>query len=110
MTREPGARGAAGTRELRDEVEEAREQLADTVAELTDRADMTARAREKAAQARYKAQFKANEAKVRVQHTAEQAAHQSFSRPGPAIAVVGGLGAGALLTWYIVLHRQHGKW
>ncbi|MGH3312619.1 MAG: DUF3618 domain-containing protein [Streptomyces sp.] len=107
MTRESGARGAAGSKQLHAEVEEARQQLAETVAELAGRADVAAKAREKAAQARSKAQFKANEAKSRVQHTAELAAHQSFSRPGPAIGAAAAVGAGALLT-FAVLHRNHG--
>jgi hypothetical protein len=43
-----------------------------------------------------------------VQHTAEEAANRGFSRPGPVLAVVGGLGAAALVT-YLVLNRPRGK-
>ncbi|WP_314173323.1 DUF3618 domain-containing protein [Streptomyces winkii] len=106
MTRRSGT--AADSRQLRAEVEQAREQLAETVAELADKADVKAHAREMAAQAKSKALFEANEAKVRMQHTVEKAANGSFTRPGPAMAVVGGTGAAALAA-YLLLHRQHGK-
>ncbi len=98
--------GSADTRQLRAEVEEAREQLADTVAALAGKADVKAHAREMAAHAKSKALFEANEAKARVQHTAEEAANRGFTRPGPVLAVVGGLGAAALVT-YLLLHRDH---
>lgn len=103
MTRKSGT--APDSRQLRAEVEQAREELADTVAELAGKADVKAHAREMAAHAKSKALFEANEAKARVQHTAEEAANRGFTRPGPAIAAVGGLGAAALVI-YLVLHRQ----
>jgi hypothetical protein len=103
MTRKSGT--AVDSSQLRAEVEQAREQLAETVAELAGKADVKAHAREMAAHAKSKALFEANEAKIRVQHTAEKAANGTFARPGPAMAVVGGLGAAALAV-YLVLHRQ----
>jgi hypothetical protein len=103
MTRKSGT--APGSPELRAEVEQAREELADTVAELAGKADVKAHARDMAAHAKSKALFEVNEAKARMQHTAEEAANRGFKRPGPAIAVVCGLG-GAALAVYLVLHRQ----
>jgi len=108
MTREANGRGPADSRQLRAEVELAREQLADTVAELAAKADMKSLAQEKAAEVRTRALFRANEAKVRVRHTAEQAAHRSWSRPGPAIAGVVVVGAAAMVA-FLVLHRQRGR-
>ena len=96
------------TQQLRAEVEQAREQLAETVAELAGKADVKAHAREMAAHAKSKALFEANEAKVRMQHTAERPRTGGFTRPGPAVAVVAGVGLAALAT-FIVLHRQRGK-
>jgi uncharacterized protein DUF3618 len=106
MTRKSGT--ATDSRQLRAEVEQAREQLAETVAELAGKADVRAHARELAAHAKSKALFEVNEAKVRMQHTAEEAANRSFTRPGSAMAVVGGLGVAALAV-YLILHRQYGK-
>lgn len=106
MTRKSPA--ATDTRQLRAEVEQAREQLAETVAELAGKADVRAHARELAAHAKSKALFEANEAKIRMQHTVEKAANGSFTRPGPAMAAFGALGAGALAA-YLILHRSHGK-
>jgi Protein of unknown function (DUF3618) len=107
MTRKSGG-GAADTRQLRADVEHAREQLAETVAELAGKADVKAHVREMAAQAKSKAVFEANEAKVRVRHTAEQAANRGFTRPAPAMALVAGVGLAAVVT-FIVLHRQRGR-
>lgn len=107
MTRDSGG-SSTDTRQLRADVERAREQLAETVSELAGKADVKAHAREMAAQAKSKALFEANEAKIKVQHTAEQAAHRGFNKPGPAVVVVGGLGLAALAT-FAVLHRQRGK-
>ncbi|QPP09798.1 DUF3618 domain-containing protein [Streptomyces bathyalis] len=106
MTRKSGTAG--DSRQLRAEVEEAREQLAGTVAELAGKADVKAHAREMASHARSKALFEVNEAKVRMQHTAEEAANSGFTKPGAAIAAVGALGAAAL-TVYMILHRQRAK-
>jgi uncharacterized protein YjbJ (UPF0337 family) len=79
-------RPAGSPEELRAEVEEARGQLADTVAEIAGRADIKA-----------KAQQKAGEAKARVQ----QAADQSRSHPGPLAAVAGAvLLVAAALLWH----------
>lgn len=108
MTRKSGAAASSDPRQLRSEVERAREQLADTVAELAGKADVRTHARDMAAQAKSKALFEANEARVRVQHTAEQAAHQGFVRPGPGMAVFCGVGAAALVT-FVVLHRRREK-
>ncbi|MFC4496753.1 DUF3618 domain-containing protein [Streptomyces ovatisporus] len=108
MTHKAQAGGSADTRQLRAEVEQAREQLADTVAALAGKADVKAQAREMAAHAKSKAFFEANEAKARVQHTAEEAANRGFNRPGPVVALVGGLGVAALAT-FLVLRRQRGK-
>ncbi|HWM36993.1 MAG TPA: DUF3618 domain-containing protein [Streptomyces sp.] len=108
MTRKSGAGGSTDTRQLRAEVEQARDQLADTVAELAGKADVKAQAREMAAHAKSKALFEANEAKARVQHKAEEAANRGYTKPGPVVAAVGGLGVAALLT-FLVLHRQRGK-
>jgi hypothetical protein len=106
MTRKSGT--TTDTRLLRAEVEQAREQLAETVAELAGKADVGAHAREMAAHAKSKALFEANEAKVRMQHTAEKAANSSFTRPGPAMAALGAVGVAALAA-YLILHRPHGK-
>lgn len=108
MTRKPSTGGPTDTKQLRAELEESREQLAETVAELAGKADVKAHAREMAAHAKSKALFEANEAKARMQHTAELAANRGFTRPGPAVAVVAGVGLAALAT-FIVLHRQRGK-
>lgn len=102
------AAGSADPRMMREEVEQAREQLADTVAALAEKADMKAQAREIAAHAKSRALFEANEAKARVQHTAEKAAKRGFDKPGPILAVAGGLGAAALVAYY-VLNRPRGK-
>jgi hypothetical protein len=77
MTREteaPGTRRPArGEQELRAEVDRAREQLAETVAELAGKADVRTRAREKATQVRGRARDKATETRERARHTARQA-------------------------------------
>lgn len=108
MTRKPAAGAATDSKQLRQDVEVAREQLAETVAELAGKADVKAHAREMAAHAKSKALFEANEAKARMQHTAELAANRGFTRPGAAVAVVAGVGLAALAT-FVVLHRQHGN-
>ncbi|HEV7625536.1 MAG TPA: DUF3618 domain-containing protein [Streptomyces sp.] len=108
MTHKSGAGSSTDSRQLRAEVEQAREQLAETVSELAAKADVKAHAREIAAQAKSKALFEANEARIRVQHTAEQAAHRGYTKPGPAVAVVAGVGLAALAT-FVVLHRQREK-
>ena len=79
------------------------------MAALAGKADVKAHALEKAAHARAMALFKANEARARVQHTAERAADQGFTRPGPAIAGAVVLGAGGPEPSTPVLRRQHGK-
>ena len=108
MTRKSAAGGSTDTRQLRAEVEQAREQLARTVAELAGKADLKAHARDMGAYAKSKALFEANEAKIRMQHTAEEAANRGFTRPGPAVAVVAGVGLAALAT-FVVLHRLREK-
>jgi hypothetical protein len=106
MTRKSGT--ASDSRQLRAEVEAAREQLAGTVAELAGKADVKAHAREMASHARSKALFEVNEAKARVQHTAGATVNHGFTRPGPAIGAAGALGAAALAA-YLVVHRQRAK-
>ena len=99
MTRKSGTAG--DSRQLRAEVDQAREQLAGTVAELAGKADVKAHAREMASHAKSKALFEANEAKVRMQHTAEEAANRGFTRPVAAIGAVGALGAAAQAVYMI---------
>jgi hypothetical protein len=87
MTRKSGT--ATDSKQLRAEVEQAREELAETVAELAGKADVKAHAREMAAHAKSKALFEMNEAKARMQHTAEEAADRGFTsraRPWPSWA------------------------
>ncbi|SCK43339.1 DUF3618 domain-containing protein [Streptomyces sp. WMMB 322] len=106
MTRKSGT--ASDSRQLRAEVEEAREQLAGTVAELAGKADVKAHAREMASHAKSKALFEVNEAKIRMQHGAEEAANRGFTKPGAAVGAVGAIGAAALAV-YLVVHRQRAK-
>ena len=77
-------------------------------AELAGKADVKAHAREMASHAKSKALFEANEAKVRLQHTAEEAANRGFTRPVAAIGAVGALGAAALAV-YMIMYRQRAK-
>jgi hypothetical protein len=103
MTRKSGT--ATTDAELRADVEHAREELAETVAELAGKADVRAHARDMAENAKSRARREMYDAKARVRHTAEGAADRGFTKPGPAMAVVGGVGAAALAV-YLMLHRQ----
>ena len=103
MTRKSGT---ATDTELRADVEHAREELAETVAELAGKADVRAHARDMAENAKSRARREMYDAKARMRHTAEGAADRGFTKPGPAMAVVGGVGAAALAV-YLMSHRQH---
>lgn len=87
---EPGARGPG---ELREQVERTRHELGDTVQELADRADVKARAREKAvavkAQAGHKAQAWRGQARAKashVTHTAGEKLPEPVRQKGAAAA------------------------
>ncbi len=75
--------------EIRADIEHTREELADTAAELAQRADVKARAHDKVEETKAKVSHKVDEAKARPQ------------RLGLAAAVVGGLVVGL-----VVLRRR----
>jgi Protein of unknown function (DUF3618) len=104
MTRKSGT---AADSELQADVEHAREELAHTVAELAGKADVRAHARDMAANARSRARREMYDAKARMRHTAEGAADRGFTKPGPAMAVVGGVGAAALAVYLLLRRQQH---
>jgi uncharacterized FAD-dependent dehydrogenase len=74
-----GQAAAASTAELRAEVEQAREQLADTVSQLAARADVKSRA-----------QQKARDARARMQHQGRHAAGDGSGGRQGAMAAAGG--------------------
>lgn len=77
MTHASRANGGGSPEKLRAEVEHAREQLADTVSELTRKTDVKALARERVAQAKAKASGKAHETGERVRGKAAETRHQT---------------------------------
>ncbi|MFI9583578.1 DUF3618 domain-containing protein [Streptomyces sp. NPDC052236] len=92
---------AGGLEELREQVKHARDQLGDTVEELTAKADVKARAQEKAARLAEGAQHRAKRAAHAVQERTPEPVRKNAAA-APLIAV----GAAGLVT-VLVLRRQH---
>jgi osmotically-inducible protein OsmY len=78
------------TQELQQEIDRTRERLGDTVEELASRADLKARARDKAAEVKVKAQDKATELSGRVRRS------QAVQRRWPLAVAAGVAVAGAV--------------
>lgn len=122
MTKNHEAKGSEGAvPELREQVEQTRAQLGDTVQELTAKTDVKAKVQEKAAHVTDQVQHTATEVRNQVQHTASRAAHavqertpqpvrtaashaaeSSRSHPGPFLAA--GI---AMLLAVLVMRRRH---
>lgn len=79
------------TPEIQQEIERTRERLGETVDELAARADMKARARDKAAEMRAKAQDRATELSERVRQS------PAIQRRWPLVAAVGVLVIGSVV-------------
>lgn len=92
QTSRNSGRPAASTQELRDEVEHARDELADTVAQLAAKADIASRARQRAGRAR-----------ARVQQ-GRHAADQGSGRQQATAAA--GAGVFALVVLAAILYRK----
>ncbi|MFC6065382.1 DUF3618 domain-containing protein [Streptomyces ochraceiscleroticus] len=98
--------------QLRERVEHTREELGRTVEELAAKADVKARAKEKAGDAKAKAQEAAGDAKAKVQDAVghsrarlqDSTAHAAQRGPVPVLVV----GAAAVLVWLQVRRRQQG--
>jgi hypothetical protein len=78
------------TQELQQEIDRTRERLGGTVEELASRADLAARARDKAAEVKVKAQDKATELSGRVRRS------QAVQRRWPLAVAAGVVVAGAV--------------
>lgn len=79
---------AGGTEELREQVEQTREELGDTVAQLAAKADVKQRAQDKAAETKAQVQSKAAETKAQVQDKAAEAKAQVQDKAAEAKAQV----------------------
>ncbi|MER7400178.1 DUF3618 domain-containing protein [Streptomyces sp. NPDC000151] len=98
--------------QLRERVEHTREELGRTVEELAAKADVKARAKEKAGDAKAKAQDKADDAKAKVQDAVvhsrariqDRTAHAAQRGPVPVLVVT----AAAVLVWLQVRRHQQG--
>ncbi|MFI8996728.1 DUF3618 domain-containing protein [Streptomyces sp. NPDC053542] len=98
--------------ELRERVEHTREELGRTVEELAAKADVKARAKEKAGDAKAKAQEAAEDARAKVQDAVghsrariqDSTAHAAQRGPVPVLVV----GAAAVLVWLQVRRHQRG--
>ncbi|EST39623.1 hypothetical protein N566_00900 [Streptomycetaceae bacterium MP113-05] len=88
-----GGHAEVSAQELRAEVEHAREELADTVSQLAAKADVTARA-----------QQKARDARARIQHQGRHAAGQGEGKRGVVLAAGGGVLVLAVLV--ALLHKR----
>ena len=92
------------TDELRQEIEQTRQRLGETVDELAAKADMKARARAKAAEAKARAQDKVAGAKARAQDKVAEVSGQVRQsqvvwRYWPVAVAAGVLAAGAVAIW-----------
>jgi hypothetical protein len=79
--------------EVRQEIEQTRQSLGETVDELAAKADMKARAQAKAAEAKARAQVRIAEVSGRVKRS--QAVHRRW----PVAVAAGVLAAGAVAIW-----------
>ncbi|MCX2970187.1 MULTISPECIES: DUF3618 domain-containing protein [Streptomyces] len=95
MTPPSGADHADDPRRLREQVEQARAQLGDTVAELAAKADVKAMAHRKTAETREQAHY-----------AAAVAAERGRENRGPLLAA--GAVAAAVAVW--LLGKRYGKW
>ena len=86
--------------EIREDIEHTREELADTAAELAQRADVKARAHEKVEETKGDAREKVDETKAKVSHKVEDA--KANPRPGVLIAA----GAAGLVVAWLVFRRR----
>jgi ElaB/YqjD/DUF883 family membrane-anchored ribosome-binding protein len=86
--------------EIRADIEETRSEVGDTAAALAEKADVKARAEEKATEVKERAQEKATEVKERAQSQASQAGEQVRRNPVP-LAV-----AGAVLVAFVIWRRR----
>jgi hypothetical protein len=94
QTSRNGSHSAASPQELRAEVEQARDELADTVAQLAAKADFKSRAQLRAQQTRAK-MHRGQE---------DQATGESGGKPG--VMTAAGAGVLALIALAAVLHRR----
>jgi ABC-type transporter Mla subunit MlaD len=113
--------------EIRADIEHTREELADTAAELAQRADVKARAHDKVEETKAKVSHKVDEAKAKVtgtadtakqkvgdatpasvaggaQHAAGAAATTAKANPIP-VTLVAGFAAGVLIGWFVASRR-----
>ena len=79
--------------EVRQEIEQTRQSLGETVDELAAKADMKARAQAKAAEAKARAQVRIAEVSGRVKRS------QAVQRRWPVAVAAGVLAAGAVAIW-----------
>jgi ABC-type transporter Mla subunit MlaD len=114
--------------EIRGDIEHTREELADTAAELAQRADVKARAHEKVEETKARVSHKVDEAKAKVtgtagaakekvsdatpaavadgaQHAAGGAATTAKENPIP-VSLVAGVALGVALGWFIASRRR----
>jgi succinyl-CoA synthetase beta subunit len=90
--------------EIQQEIEQTRERLGETVEELAAKADVKARARQKAAEVKAKTQVKAADAKAKTQAKAAELTQrvqqsQVVQRRWPLAVAAGVLVAGSVVIW-----------
>jgi hypothetical protein len=90
--------------EIQQEIEQTRERLGETVEELAAKADVKARARQKAAEVKAKTQVKAADAKAKTQAKAAELTQrvqqsQVVQRRWPLAVAAGVLVAGSEVIW-----------
>ncbi len=88
---------AVEAEELREEIEETRAELGDTVEKLSEKADVKAQAQAKVDETKQQAQAKVDEAKRQTQAKAGQVKEN----PAPVAAIAGGIAALVLLLWIV---------
>jgi hypothetical protein len=96
-TQQPGGRPPSDPDQLREEIEETRQELGDTVEALAGKADVKAQAQAKVAQTEEQVRAAPQQAKARL----GDLGHQAKERPAPAGAIAGAVLAAMVLLWLI---------
>ncbi len=116
----PVSNGATGTEEkspeqIREEIEETREELGDTVAAVTEKTDVKKQAKAKVDDVRAQAAAKADDAKLKAKELGDKAKAatpetpaegvqqaQSFAKQNPTPLAIAGAVVGLLVLWRLL--------